>query len=351
MPAPYTWVDEECRITHKVFPSNYLRYGFEMSPMLLAAVKAAARAANTCFFVHGSYNLHAYALAPILQNTPAILQSHGSLPAWARFKLNAHQVKRYFYLPLVPIESYALPKYPHIFAINLSEKRWLENLFPSASVSFSPTGMDFELFSPGDKQESRSRLGLPTETQIVLYVGRLAPEKGIEYLLQAAARLAVDRGSVRVYLVGSGPTEPQLKRLVAELGLETSVYFVGYLSGSTLVDWYRSADVVCLPSLFEGFGMTLAEAMACGTPVVASRVGGTEDVIREFECGILVPSRDPDALAEAIQQILSGKVNTCPNIERARRLLDWSAKFRRSFDLFEAMGGTWAGSTMNRGVQ
>jgi glycosyltransferase involved in cell wall biosynthesis len=333
----HCWFDETNQISHRVFPSAFLRYGWELSLPMLRAARDLAQMKCVCFFVHGSYNWHAYALTWALSGAPIILQSHGGLPAMARMKVSRRFWLKPLFLPLALIERLTLSHYPHIFAVNMQEKRSLETLFPKAAVYFSPVSIDFDLFSPGDKGNSRQRLGLVCDAQTVLYVGRLAPEKGIEYLLAAIAQLTAPFPRLQLYLVGSGPSESALRQQAQALGLQKQVHFVGYVPRPSLVDWYRAADVVCLPSLFEGFPLTAAEAMACGTPLVASRAGGMEDVVREFECGILTPAGDPGALKTAIEQYLLGETTTIPNIGRARNLLDWSGRLRDIISLFEQM--------------
>lgn len=335
--AEYRWCDETHRISHRVFPSAFLRYGWEISLPMLRAARDLAQTGRGCFFVHGSYNLHAYALAPVLAGAPTILQSHGGLPALARIKFSRRRWLRPLFIPLALIERLTLPRFQYIFAVNMQEKRSIEELFPQVTVSFSPVSIDFDLFSPGDKQTCRSRLGLDQEACIALYAGRLAPEKGLGDLLQATAALIGRFSQFKLYLVGSGPSEPALRQQAQALGIQEHIHFVGYVARPSLVDWYRAADVACLPSLFEGFPMTAAEAMACGTPLVATRAGGAEDVVREFECGILTPPGDPASLGTAIEQLLLGLVNTSPNVARARDLLDWSAKLQHANDLFQAM--------------
>lgn len=334
----YRWRDDAYRINHRVFPSAFLRYGWELSLPMLKAARQYIRTGEWSFFVHGSYNLHAYCLAWVLTGAPAILQSHGGLPAVARMHMNRRPWLKPLFLPLALLERLTLPRYRHIFAVNRQEQREIEQWFPGSAVSFSPVGIDFDLFSPGDKGASRARLGIAPEAQVVLFAGRLAPEKGISHLLKAVADLAPRHPLLALYLVGSGPLEQALRAESQALGIQEHVCFAGYVDRLSLPDWYRAADVACLPSLFEGFPMTAAEAMACGTPVVATQAGGAEDVVREFECGILTRPRDASALGAAIAQVLNDSQNhSAPNIPRARDLLDWSAKLQRANGLFQDM--------------
>ena len=143
---------------------------------------------------------------------------------------------------------------------------------------------------------------LPARDEI-LFVGRCAdPNKGIEFLLEALARLP-DRVSLRV--LDHPPGDPKLLRPIRVHGLEGRVRFEGKLPRVALEEAYRTASVVALPSLFEGFGLPAVEALAAGTPVVAARAGALPEVLEIAGAGRLVPPRDPGALAAAIAAVLA----------------------------------------------
>lgn len=139
----------------------------------------------------------------------------------------------------------------------------------------------------------------------LLWAGQLRPVKGLVHLLRAARLLQGEGRDVRLTLVGGGEQEEELRALVAALGLERSVRFAGYVPpGSALCAYFDEADVFVLPSISEGVPKVLLEAMARALPVVASRVGGVPDVIRDGENGVLVPPADPAALAVAVARVL-----------------------------------------------
>lgn len=333
---PYRWVTAD-GITHRVFPSAYLRYGIELSRPLHGALRAAVAGGETYFFMHGSYNLHTYWLASLLEEAPAILQSHGGFPASVMYRISRHRWLRSIYLPIVPVERARLARYPHLFAISSEEAGYLRKIVPETRVSFSPTGLDFDQFAPQDKAGARSACGLPEHTPLVLYVGRLSAEKGLEYLLGAMPAVVNRFGGAQLLIVGSGPLQRTLEQQVESLGLNGRVSFIGHVAHDRLAPWFNAADVTVMPSLLEWFGMVAAESLACGTPVVATQAGGAVDIVREFECGVLAPPRDADQLAAGIIAVLSGTANTHPNIERGRQAFDWSVKLSHAFRLFEDM--------------
>jgi D-inositol-3-phosphate glycosyltransferase len=228
-----------------------------------------------------------------------------------------------------------LPQYPQLYAISSQELAYIRRFLPGSQAIFSPMGVDFDTFSPGDRQAARSRLGLPADRRIVLFVGRLSADKGLFNLVQAFARLAARRDDVLLHVIGSGPLLESLQAQVAELALVNRATFVGYVSQAALPDWYRAADVAAMPSPLEWFGLVAVEAMACGTPLAACAAGGAIDIVRAFECGQLVPAGNVEALADAMLALLDG-AGAQPNIARARARFDWSPKLELVFKFFDS---------------
>jgi D-inositol-3-phosphate glycosyltransferase len=174
-------------------------------------------------------------------------------------------------------------------------------------IAVVPCGVDTELFRPGSQAEARAALGL-LPGPVVLYVGRIAPVKGLDTLLDAAARLR-DRAP-QVLIVGGDADEPldghegELRRRAERLRLGDRVRFIGARTQPVLRTYYVAADVTVLPSYYESFGMVALEAMACASPVIASRVGGLVSTVRDGVTGYLVADGDADALAARIDGLL-----------------------------------------------
>lgn len=164
-------------------------------------------------------------------------------------------------------------------------------------------GVDLDQFAPGDKTEARERLGLPSADPVLLWVGRMVPVKGLDVLIAALDTLRHHHPDARLYLVGDGPLRHALAANAAARGLERRITFVGAVPHDDLADWYRAADLTVLPSHSEGSPNVLRESLACGTPFVASRVGGVPDLAINGN-GTLVPPGDPAALAQALESAL-----------------------------------------------
>lgn len=167
-----------------------------------------------------------------------------------------------------------------------------------------PTGIPLADFRGGDGARFRSGLGIDAGTPMLLFVGRVAHEKNIEFLLRALARARRRVPSAVLVIAGEGPARPRLERLTGRLGLRGSVHFVGYLDRrSTLLDCYAAADAFVFASRTETQGLVLLEAMAVGLPVVSTAVMGTRDIVGPGR-GALVPDDDERSFADAIERIV-----------------------------------------------
>lgn len=173
-------------------------------------------------------------------------------------------------------------------------------------------GVDLQTFTPGDRTAARAALGLPAGQPIVAFVGRIQPLKAPDVLLRAAALLPPgESGPVRVLVAGgpsgSGLASPDgLRRLAAELGIEDRLDFLPPQPRERLVQVYRAADLVAVPSYSESFGLVAVEAQACGTPVVAAAVGGLPVAVADGRSGALVDGHEPARWAESISAVLAG---------------------------------------------
>ena len=165
-------------------------------------------------------------------------------------------------------------------------------------------GVDRQLFRPGPKADARRRLGLSDGPPVALFVGNLVPVKGLDIFFTACARLAAMGVAHRVVVIGGGALRTTLERQVENLGLGKGVQFKGVLRHEELPDWYQAADLFVLPSRSEGIPNVLLEASACDTPWVASKVGGIPE-IADLGRSRLVPPNSPDALADAIREMLA----------------------------------------------
>jgi glycosyltransferase involved in cell wall biosynthesis len=186
-------------------------------------------------------------------------------------------------------------------------------------------GVDTLRFCPGSRRAARNRLRLAQEEQHILFVGNLVPVKQVDVLLQACARLRQRGIRFRCHLIGDGPLRSNLRSTIERLGLSGCVALQGTIPHEQLVDWYRAANVVALPSRSEGIPNVLLEATACGTPFVASRVGGISEIETGGQCQ-LVPPENVETLADALEKTLTSKE---PHGQAVRqRSLSWEESSR-----------------------
>jgi D-inositol-3-phosphate glycosyltransferase len=183
-------------------------------------------------------------------------------------------------------------------------------------IAVVPCGVDLNLFSPRPQEAAKKHLGLSAR-RVILFVGRIQPIKGLDYLLRALAILVKRPGisSKDLHLLviggdldnggnGAGGEMEKLKMLTSRLDLDAMVTFLGAQPQYLLPYFYSAAEVCLLPSLYESFGMVALESMACGTPVIASRVGGLNDTVRDGQTGYLIPEGNAVALADKINRLL-----------------------------------------------
>ncbi len=220
-------------------------------------------------------------------------------------------------------------------------------------IEVIPCGTDIGTFHTIPKVEARAQLGLKPDEAIVLYVGRFDPRKGIETLVRAFAMLqdsmvgsAADGSAIpttpiphtalRLVIVGGSDPEQadgrerqRIEQLVHDLGIAAQTQFVGQIGHDLLPLYYTAADVCVIPSHYEPFGLVAIEAMACGTPVVASAVGGLKFTVVPGETGLLAPSQQPAEFARAIARILSDEV--------------WARKLRRQASIRVQQNFSWSG--------
>ncbi|WP_205709084.1 glycosyltransferase [Kineococcus siccus] len=191
-----------------------------------------------------------------------------------------------------------------------------------ARVRVVPPGVDLDAFSPG-RSPARRRLGLAPDRRVVFTARRLVSRMGLDVLL--AAWQSVERRPDDLLLIaGEGPEDTALAGIVEQAGLGESVRLLGRIDEDDLVAHFRAADVCVMPSLaLEGFGLTAVEALACGTPVVVTDVGGLPDVVRDLDPSLTVPPGDPGALAARLSSALAGRVPDATACRRHAETFSW----------------------------
>ena len=257
----------------------------QMIPFIIVHTLAVARHARDCDVIHAQWTLSAGAawLSRVVHGRPILATLQGSdvfqvtrsrIGAWLT-RLVLRRCDR------ISVLSQALARSTAAIGI------------PVGEIQIIPNGVDLEKFAP------------PTDARepLIVYVGSLIKRKGVVYLLEAMAQVLQVHPHFRLAIVGDGVERLALEKIAADLNIENRVTFAGQLPPQQVREWMRRARVFVLPSVEEGLGVVLLEALACGTPIVASRVGGICDVVTP-EVGVLVPPANSDRLAEGIDHLL-----------------------------------------------
>jgi glycosyltransferase involved in cell wall biosynthesis len=185
----------------------------------------------------------------------------------------------------------------------LAERMTAETGFPAERIMTLRNGVDLSRFGRDRREEARQSLGLPRDGFVAGTAGRLVPVKDQATLLEAVARVRAAGHQVTLVLAGEGPLRADLEAKAASLGISAAVRFLGHCGQVETV--LSALDVFVLSSVSEGMSNTILEAMATGLPVVATRVGGADELIDHGTSGLLVPSRSPEAIATAIIDLLA----------------------------------------------
>lgn len=201
-------------------------------------------------------------------------------------------------------------------------------------------GVDTDYFHPMNKEESRKKLGLPKNRKIILSVRRLVYKNGLDTLIESVPLLTRDHPDLLFVVAGKGPSRKLIEDRVKELGIDANIKLTGFVPDRLLPVYYDAADYFILPSASgEGLPLVLLEAMACGLPVIATTVGGTPEIIKHMKNGVLVPPRNPEAMAETMAKLLSEE-RLGPAIgEEARRIVEdrftWEENLRQLQDIYK----------------
>jgi D-inositol-3-phosphate glycosyltransferase len=240
-----------------------------------------------------------------------------------------------------------------IIAATQAEEAQLFWLYDAAKekIRVIPPGIDMRRFAPIAREVAKARVGIPADHKNIIFAGRIEPLKGVDTLLTAMGLLQHHYPKVVenlcVAIIGGDPWAEtpdvemaRLKEMRESLGIGDIVTFLGSKDQDELPDYYAAAEMVVMPSHYESFGLVALEAMAMGTPVIASEVGGLAFLVRDGETGCHVPSRDPEALAERIYLLLTNETLRDQYGHQAQayaQQYDWDIVVERMLDLYESL--------------
>jgi glycosyltransferase involved in cell wall biosynthesis len=297
-------------------------------PFMLAHTLAVWRFARDCDLIHANWTLSAAAALParLRHRRPLVVTVQGS------------DMVRATRLPwAASITRQVLRRCDRVLVLSTALRdRALALGIPDGLVHILPNGVDTRDFRPPEG----------VREAVILFVGALAPIKGVRHLVQCLPRVLAVWPAYRLVLVGEGPQRAELETLAQSLGVADRVDFIGPQSPAQVRVWMQRARVFVLPSVEEGLGVVLLEALATGTPCVASRAGGIPDVVTP-EVGLLVPPGNSDALAEAINLILGSSQERYAELSRHARAraethFSWEVIGARLLEVYRALLGNAA---------
>ncbi len=243
------------------------------------------RYSSDCDVIHANWTLSAFSavLVKLFRKIPVVVTVQGS---------DIYETLRIGWLGWVT--RAVLIRVDQVIALSSSLAELTRDIgIPQERIRVVPNGVDVDYFKPSEDEKETS----------ILFVGSIIERKGVHHLIEAAPRILRSLPKYELVIIGEGPLEKELQVRVNELGLNDRIQFLGVRSPADVRLWMRKAKLFVLPSLEEGLGVVLLEALACGTPCVGSQVGGIPDVIRP-EVGQLTPPGEPDQLADTIIGLL-----------------------------------------------
>jgi teichuronic acid biosynthesis glycosyltransferase TuaC len=258
---------------------------------------------------------------------PVVCTVHGSdvnvYPYWSR--------------PIRAATNWALRRIDRLIAVSEDLKTSTIALAGERQVAVIHNGADGENFRVENKATARSKLFLPQHKKVICFVGYLRSEKALNYLIEALAELPA-RDSI-LCVVGDGPLKTELMALAIHLGIGDRCIFAGQRPHEEVPLWLSAADCLVLCSVSEGLPTILPEAMLCGTPIIATSVGGIPEIIHDCESGLIVPIKNSTAIAEAINRLFSDPELAARITERARAVaiasLTWKVNARQTLAVYE----------------
>jgi glycosyltransferase involved in cell wall biosynthesis len=291
-----------------------------------SCIKALSKSAINFSLIH-AHGLENGFIAAALKNLsgkPFVVTVHGGDVYYLPFRDKWYQA----------LARYVLSKADYVITVS----QFLHIKLLSLGISSNKlrviyNGYDEQIFRHTPQQEARKKLGLPLEKKILLSVGNLVNIKGHSFLIDAMSFVLKKRSDVILIIVGSGPLKAKLRKTINRLGLNKKILLAGSKPHEEIPMWMNASDFFVLSSLGEGFPTVIPEAMACGKPIIATRVGGVPEAIFHQDLGILVSPRNSKDLASAILEALDKKWKPEIILHHAKRY-SWNNLVEQILDVY-----------------
>lgn len=316
-------------------------------PAFAAGLERMLRSVAACDVVHANFFMSGLASLRLKSNMglPLVTTFH----ALGLVRREHQQSADAFPPQRIDIERMLVERSDRVIAECPQDREDLSRLYGASHsrMRMVPCGIDPTEFRPMDQAAARAELGLDPDEFIVLQLGRLVPRKGVDNVIRSLAFLP-DRAKVRLVIVGGDSREPdeartpeiaRLRRVAQEAGVAERVLFTGQRRRDELRAYFSAADVFVSTPWYEPFGITPLEAMACGTPVIGSAVGGIAYSVADGVTGFLVPPKDPAALALRLAQLQAqpalGRALGLAGVKRVRSMFTWDHVAAQLADVYD----------------
>lgn len=280
------------------------RFGVPYPILTAKAYKQFAQIIRKCDLVHahGHVYMSSFIAGKLAKkyNKPFIVTQHNT---WIDYKSWLNIIEN---LNDWTIGKSVLKHADCILTVSNETKKYVIRLgADTAKTSVMYNGVDINCFYSAKKEDKRKKLGLPKNRKIVFSVRRLVYKNGLDTLIESAALVAKTNPNVLFVIAGKGPSRKIIEDRIKELGITDNIKLTGFVPDELLPVYYNAADYFVLPSASgEGLPLVLLEAMACGLPVLATKVGGTPEIIKHMKNGVIVSPRNPTEMAEKLSKLL-----------------------------------------------
>jgi len=295
---------------------------YAIFPFILSQLFTIFRQTRNCDIIHANWTIAGFNawINNLLFHTPYIITLQGS---------DVYKASKLFFAKEVTYKT--LKGSSKIITLSSSLKKEVikfKNL--ENKIEVIPNGVNTQLFFPNSE----------TRENLIIYTGSLIKRKGVEFLIRAIPEVIESHQDVQLILIGEGNEENNLRNLVNSLNLNNNIRFLGQISQDLVKEWLQKSKLFVLPSVEEGQGVVLIEALASGTPCIGSNVGGIPDVIID-EVGTLVPPKNPKALSEAILYYLNNEkiwlIKSKNSRLRAIEYFDWDLIGKKIVQIYKSV--------------
>lgn len=294
-------------------------------------LRSALKIRDKTNIVYSHFALHAFIVSFIVK-APIVSFFHGP---WARESLisSGKRSIRFELQKFVEKKVYNKSRFIHCASESFKNLLITEYNIDKSKISVIPLGVDLDRFQNNQKDLARKTLGISVSELIFVSVRRLTNRMGIDDLIHGFSKFCAQSPNGSLYIIGRGPQQNSYEKLIQSLGIENRIHLLGEISDAELPLWYAASDSSIVPSQnLEGFGLVALESLSCGTPVLASRCGGLEEIVESWNPNFLFDPYRPDQIASKLLEFASGEISETP--DNCRNFAN-SYTWFRSFELIK----------------